>query len=49
MLVEAFETIQELIQSMKAQQAQLDQRLARLPQAVVAPDQAGDGGAEETA
>ena len=36
MLVEAFGTIQELIQSMKAQQAQLDQRLTRLPQAVVA-------------
>ena len=36
MLVEAFGTIQELIQSMKAQQAQLDQRLTRLPQAVAA-------------
>jgi hypothetical protein len=34
--VEAFGTLQELIRSMKAQQAELDQRLTQLPQAVAA-------------
>jgi exonuclease VII small subunit len=36
MFVEAFGTLQELVQSMKAQQAQLDQRLKQLPEAVAA-------------
>jgi hypothetical protein len=36
MFAEAFETLRELVQSMKAQQTQLDQRLAQLPQTVAA-------------
>ncbi len=36
MLAEAFGTLQETLQSMKTQQAQIDQRLAQLPKAVAA-------------
>ena len=36
MFAEAFETLRELVQSMKAQQTQLDQRLAQLPHTVAA-------------
>jgi hypothetical protein len=36
MFAEAFETLRELVQSMKAQQTQLDQRLAKLPHTVAA-------------